>query len=388
MVVNRETYGVWLHKQNILCFGPIIIMFLLSMFGSIREIVKELPIYQHERFINLRIVPYLLSKIIPLSVINAIQTFSVVLIINCFADVKGGNVVEQFVTLFLVALCGMLAGLAISASVKSSDWAVMLMIAAVVPQLLFAGALAPVKGASAFIAQGFISAYWALEALRTEVENYYISNHVGYYVLPERSQGWGFGTSMLLLHAFFFLGLTFFLMARKDGPGAERRILRSVTMLFDELRERIVVVWHRSFQNMGTRPAVSATTARASQGSGDRRISAIHTDASPAHAPHAQKPITAMPRQANPGANMSKIIPVIIGAIIGAIVGYPLSYFMQPSALRMKCSLGDYIGHISDILQSNQFAGTAIGTWIGSIVVFALLGLLVSFLASSKNGKL
>ena len=85
---------------------------------------------------------------------------------------------------------------------------------------------------------------------------------------------------------------------------------------------------------------------------------------------------------------MSKIIPVIIGAIIGAIVGYPLSYFMQPSALRMKCSLGDYIGHISDILQSNQFAGTAIGTWIGSIVVFALLGLLVSFLASSKNGKL
>ena len=85
---------------------------------------------------------------------------------------------------------------------------------------------------------------------------------------------------------------------------------------------------------------------------------------------------------------MRKIVPVLIGAIIGLIVGYPLSYFMQPSALRMKCSLGDYIGHIGDILQSNEFAGTAIGTWIGSVVVFALLGLLVSFMASSKNDKL
>ena len=69
-IFSSETFGLWMHKQKILCFGPIIIMFLLSMFGSVREIVKELSIYHHERFINLRIVPYLLSKLAPLAVIG------------------------------------------------------------------------------------------------------------------------------------------------------------------------------------------------------------------------------------------------------------------------------------------------------------------------------
>jgi hypothetical protein len=238
-VFEAGTYGAWLHKQNILCFGPIIIMFLLSMFGSVREIVKELPIYHHERFVNLRIIPYLLSKIIPLAVIGAVQTASVTLVINGFADMKAGNVFGQFLTLFLVSMCGMLAGLSISASVKSSDWAVMLMIGVVIPQLLFAGALAPVKGASEAIARVFISAYWALEALRTRVENYYITNNVGTYPLPKRSLGWGFATNMLLVHVVGFAVLTFILMARKDGPGVGARIGRSIKLLFNDAKARL-----------------------------------------------------------------------------------------------------------------------------------------------------
>ena len=43
-------------------------MVFLGIFSSIREIVKELDIYRHERFVNLRVGPYLLSKAIPLAI--------------------------------------------------------------------------------------------------------------------------------------------------------------------------------------------------------------------------------------------------------------------------------------------------------------------------------
>jgi hypothetical protein len=193
-------------------------------------------IYQHERFVTLRIISYLLSKIGPLAVVGAVQTLSVVIIINAFADMKAGSMLAQFITLFLVSMWGMLAGLAISASVASSDWAVMLMIGVVIPQLLFAGALVPVRGASAFIGEGFISAYWALESLRRLVEDFYIDHDVGIYHLPERSHSWAFGSAILVLHVFAFALLTFFLMGRKDGAGAAKRIAISIRQLVDEYR--------------------------------------------------------------------------------------------------------------------------------------------------------
>ncbi len=64
-----------------------------------------------------------------------------------------------------------------------------------------------------------------------------------------------------------------------------------------------------------------------------------------------------------------------VGAIIGFIVGYPLSYLFQPGALRAKMSLGDYVSHIGDILDTKDLAGTAIGVWIATVVVCGLLGM-------------
>ena len=67
------------------------------------------------------------------------------------------------------------------------------------------------------------------------------------------------------------------------------------------------------------------------------------------------------------------------------MLGYPLSYFFQPGVLRQKLSLGDYISHIGDILNSRELAGTAWGVWVGSIIVFALLGLVLGNLANSSR---
>jgi ABC transport system ATP-binding/permease protein len=238
---NPTEYNDWMHKQVILCFGPVIILFLLGMFGSVREIVKELSIYQHERFTNLRIIPYLLSKIGPLAMICALQTLSVVLIINKFADMKGGSMYYQFITLFLAGMCGSMAGLAISASVSSSDWAVVMMIGVVIPQILFSGGLVQMTGLSEKIGKSCISAYWALEGLRSRVEDYYTSNDIGDFPVPTHSQEWGLCTNMLLIHVAAFALLTFFLMVRKDGRGAVLRIVNSIGTLVSSLfgRQRV-----------------------------------------------------------------------------------------------------------------------------------------------------
>jgi hypothetical protein len=81
---------------------------------------------------------------------------------------------------------------------------------------------------------------------------------------------------------------------------------------------------------------------------------------------------------------MNRSPSLFLGGFIGLIVGYPLSYWFQPGALRTKLSLGGYVEHMSDVLQSRDFAGTAIGTWIGCVLVFALGGLLLSV---ATNGR-
>src|SRR5690606_11951248 len=45
-----------------------------GIINAAREITKELPIFQRERLVNLRIGPYLLSKVIVLSLLVFVQT--------------------------------------------------------------------------------------------------------------------------------------------------------------------------------------------------------------------------------------------------------------------------------------------------------------------------
>ena len=73
------------------------------------------------------------------------------------------------------------------------------------------------------------------------------------------------------------------------------------------------------------------------------------------------------------------------GAVIGALIGYPLSYYFQPAALRLKIPLGNYIQHISDVLGEKDLRSTAIGTWIVAIIVCAVIGLVAGQNADQKQ---
>lgn len=71
---------------------------------------------------------------------------------------------------------------------------------------------------------------------------------------------------------------------------------------------------------------------------------------------------------------MVKAKAAVEGLVIGLLLGYPLSYFVQPGALRAKVSIGEYIQHIGEVLQDKDLASTAIGTWVVCAVVLTALG--------------
>ena len=128
------------------------IIFMLSLsviwFGcinSVRELVKELPIYLRERSVNLAIAPYIVSKLIPLTAICFVQCFLLLAVLEFFISIPG-DLFSRFIVLFAIATASTTMGLCVSAFVSSNDKAMTTIPMLLVPQIILAGAVARVKG--------------------------------------------------------------------------------------------------------------------------------------------------------------------------------------------------------------------------------------------------
>ncbi|MBN1666839.1 MAG: FHA domain-containing protein [Anaerolineales bacterium] len=127
-------------------FMTALVTVLVGALSSVREIVKEVDIYKRERAVNLKILPYVLSKVWVGLVLALYQAVVLLLFRVLFVnpELSGSSAyLSLYVTLFLGTLCGYLIGLAISASAPNQNAAMMLIIVVLVPQFLFAGALLP-----------------------------------------------------------------------------------------------------------------------------------------------------------------------------------------------------------------------------------------------------
>lgn len=209
-------------RQGQLCFILTLVMLFLGIFGAIREVVKELPIYRHERFINLEILPYLGSKVSLLAVVGAIQTLELLTVIHLGTDMYGDDftaVVGQFTVLFCTTVAAMLLGLAISSAVDSADKAVMLMILVIIPQLLFANAFIELKGVGKVLGQFFVLAYWCHDGLKSLLPGSLLEARnpaTGGFVLFGHS-GWLFDLLIIFVFAVLYCGLAVFFLRRKDN---------------------------------------------------------------------------------------------------------------------------------------------------------------------------
>ena len=147
-----------------------ITLFLLSLFAllvggmaTMREFVKESDIYRRERLVNLKIIPYVTSKVWVAMVLALWHALAYACLHYLGFKMPGGLLEfgEVYVTLLLAVISGMMLGLLASAIAANAASAPLTMIMLIVPLIVLSGILAPVPNAVSQIA----STRWAFQSL-------------------------------------------------------------------------------------------------------------------------------------------------------------------------------------------------------------------------------
>ncbi len=150
-------------------FAVIITLFILTIYGvmlggisQMREIVKEGEIYKRERLVNLKIIPYIFSKVWVAGLLALYQAIWYIGIHYFAFDMPGGatEFVLMYISMALATMGGMMLGLFASALAPSSNAAPLIVIVFMLPQIVLGGALVPVPE---FISAPF-STRWGFEA--------------------------------------------------------------------------------------------------------------------------------------------------------------------------------------------------------------------------------
>ncbi|HBY94737.1 MAG TPA: ABC transporter ATP-binding protein [Chloroflexi bacterium] len=151
-------------------FLAAIIPFLVGALSSMREIVKEAPIYKRERAVLLKIGPYLGSKVW-VGVLFALYHAAALLILKMiavdFSHLGGQDILKLYITLALAVMSGMMWGLLISALAPREEQAVLLVIVVVVVQMVFSGGILELDqiGRPGEILGDVTSSKWVYQAL-------------------------------------------------------------------------------------------------------------------------------------------------------------------------------------------------------------------------------
>lgn len=138
---------------------------------SAREIVRERPVYERERMVNLGLLPYLTSKLFVLGVIVSVQCLMLFVPLKLF-DLVGlmpmpGEMlgIPQFWTMLLTASVGIGVGLLISALVRTSEMATSLIPLILIPQILFSGLVGVPNGVNKVVSMTMPAA-WSFDTMK------------------------------------------------------------------------------------------------------------------------------------------------------------------------------------------------------------------------------
>ena len=152
---------------------PYFVLGLVSIwFGTSiasREIIRERAVYTRERMVNLRLFPYVGSKLFVLATIVSIQC-AMLFVCFKFFHYTGlmslpGWAVPQFIVMIIGSLVGIALGLFISAIVKTSEMATSLVPLILIPQIIFCGLVGVPQGAAKAVG-AIMPATWAFDGLK------------------------------------------------------------------------------------------------------------------------------------------------------------------------------------------------------------------------------
>jgi ABC-type multidrug transport system ATPase subunit/CRP-like cAMP-binding protein/ABC-type multidrug transport system permease subunit len=146
-IFQRDLFEANPQKAVNLLFIMVVASIFIGAMTSAREITKEGPIYIRERLVNLKIMPYVASKVLVLGVLSVIQAavfLAIIALRVTFPDLDLQLGARLFATMVLVYLGGMSMGLLISAFVANEDRATGFVPLFVIPQMTLAGAIIPI----------------------------------------------------------------------------------------------------------------------------------------------------------------------------------------------------------------------------------------------------
>lgn len=154
----------FLQRAPILIFCIVISALLFGIVNSCRELTKERPIFRRERLVNLRIWPYLASKVVALAALSAAQSVVLLCLIRLKIDfgVDASHFLQMIGVVCLTAWSGLLLGFVLSALAATNDQAMSLVPIAVLPQIIFSG-LIEIENIP--VVSKVMPSYWAYAAL-------------------------------------------------------------------------------------------------------------------------------------------------------------------------------------------------------------------------------
>ncbi len=155
-------------------FAYFVLSLVAVWFGtsvSAREIIRERPVYNRERMVNLGLLPYVTSKLFVLGFIVGLQCLFLFVPLKLM-DIVGimpmpGEFlgILQFWAMLLTAGVGIALGLLISALVKTSEMATSLVPLILIPQILFSGLVGVPSGLNK-VAGLLMPATWAFDTMK------------------------------------------------------------------------------------------------------------------------------------------------------------------------------------------------------------------------------
>ncbi|MDQ3181591.1 MAG: ABC transporter permease, partial [Acidobacteriota bacterium] len=155
-------------------FAYFILSLVAVWFGisvAAREIIRERPVYNRERMVNLGLAPYIASKLFVLGLIVGLQCLMLFLPLKFFdittlmplpGELLG---IPQLLVMLLTAGVGIALGLLISSVVKTSEMATSLVPLILIPQILFSGLVGVPSGINK-VAGLIMPATWSFDTMK------------------------------------------------------------------------------------------------------------------------------------------------------------------------------------------------------------------------------
>lgn len=171
LVENYAPYA----KTNTFVFVMGLEAVLTGLFVPSNDLVKERSVYLRERMVNLKVLPYLMSKAFIYSIFVMIQVLLYMLILSFGVKFPEHGlylpgVLEIFITLFLTMMAGITFGFIISAVSRSTEMAIYLLTMLLFFQFFFAGTVFDLRGNAFEPLSYFSTTRWSLTALGVTID--------------------------------------------------------------------------------------------------------------------------------------------------------------------------------------------------------------------------